>query len=170
MGFLAIFRGSGAPPARLDHARFTTFFNLDLGELLAFAVMAGVGPLLLFGVHLPEPAHIITAAFPLVWAILLFMIRFDDLPLLGWIARMVPYWFRQRRFSASRPAGRITPASELSELALASGENSISWALRAGDDGNPELHIYESPVRPYRAIVASGAVEAAPGIRTGWKR
>ncbi len=170
MELLTIIRGSGAPPARLDHARFTTFGNLDIGELLAFVVMATVGPVILLGVRLPEPAHLITAALPVLWAILLFMLRFDDLPLVGWVGRMVPYWTRQRRFSAARPAGRVSPASERADLAVSSGENAISWRLLTGSDGGPELHLYESPVRPYRAIVAAGGVGRTPGVRTRWRR
>lgn len=171
MGFLSFFRGSGAPPARLDHARFTTFIGLDIGELLASITLSVVGALMLWGAKIPEPAHIIMTAYPVIWAALLFVFKVDDLPLVGWLGRMLPFWYRQRRFTAVRPAIRSSASAETIELALASGENLISWELRRGPDGLAELHIYEHPLRPYRGLIAArGRRDQFPGIRSAWRR
>lgn len=155
-GLLLLLRGSGAPPARLDSARFTTFFDLDFSELLAFAFLCFIMPLATWGLALPEPAHIMTVlAFP-AWAILLFFVKLEERNLAYWLGRMLPFWLRQREFRARRSVWRVTPRTEVADAALLSGENALSWRFETGADGAPELHIYESPLRPYRALVASG--------------
>lgn len=163
-GLLLLLRGSGAPPARLDSARFTTFFDLDFSELLAFAFLAFIMPLATWGLGLPEPAHLMTViAFP-AWALLLFFVKLEERNLAYWLGRMLPFWARQREFRARRTVWRVTPRTEAADAALLSGENALSWRWEQGGDGVPELHIYETPLRPYRALVATGG-RRTPGRR-----
>lgn len=150
-------RGSGAPPARLDNARFTTFFDLDVSELLVSAVLWFLLPLISLGLALPDPVKWATAASWPALSILLFFVKHEDHNIAYWIGRMIPFWVRQREFRlVRRGAGRVTPVSELAERLVEGGENALSFAWRRGVDGEPELHIYESPLAPYRALVRTG--------------
>jgi hypothetical protein len=150
-------KGSGAPPARLDNARFTTFFDLDVSELLVSAVLWFLLPLISFGLALPELVKWVTAASWPALSILLFFVKHEDHHVAYWIGRMIPFWARQREFRLMRrSAGRVSPASELADRLVEGGENALSFAWRRGADGEPELHIYESPLAPYRALVRSG--------------
>jgi hypothetical protein len=154
---LTLFRGSGAPPARLDHARFSLALSLDLTELMIFAIMVGLLPLIFWGIHLPEPFHLLAiACFPAM-AALLFLVKHEDHHLLYWLGRMLPYWTRQRVFRPTiTSAWRVSPANERLDALVLGGENALSFRWLTGADGRDELHIYESPLRPYRAWVAAG--------------
>lgn len=159
-------KGSGAPPARLDNARFTTFFDLDVGELLISAVLWFLFPLISLGLALPDPVKWATAAAWPALSILLFFLKHEDHNIAYWIGRMIPFWIRQREFRVSgRSTARVSAARELAERLAEGGENALSFAWRTGRDGEPELHIYETPLAPYRAWVrAGGQPERAPDV------
>jgi hypothetical protein len=158
-------RGSGAPPARLDNARFTTFFDLDVGELLISAVLWFLMPLISLGLALPELVKWATAlSWPLL-SLLLFFVKHEDHSVAYWIGRMIPFWIRQREFRVTRKSSaRVSARSELAERLAEGGENALSFAWRTGADGERELHVYESPLAPYRGWVRAGGVpeRAAP--------
>ena len=164
---LVVFRGSGAPPARLDNARFETFFGLDMSELLAFVALVFVAPLLFWGINLPEPFHLLAVAqFPL-WALLLFFVGANEHNTAYWLSRMLPYWIRQHEFRSSRTTWRVTPRTERLDTIVLGGENAIVARWETGADGVPELHLYETNLRPYRAWVAAGGRPAAVGPHRG---
>ena len=149
-----ILRGSGAPPARLDNARFTTFFDLDVGELLISAVLWLLLPLISMGLALPDLVKWATAASWPALSILLFFVKHEDHSVAYWIGRMIPFWVRQREFRlVGKSSARVSPLSELAERLAVGGENAVSFAWRSGSNGEAELHVYETPLAPYRAWV-----------------
>lgn len=158
MELMTLVRGSGAPPARLDHARFEQFFGLEFTELLGFGALMILMPLLTWGITIPEPAHLaMVLAFPLQ-AVLLFIVRHEDHSILYWLGRMIPFWFAQHTFRSERDRMRVTPDSEALDALVLDTEPQLSLEWRRGADGVWEMHVSETPLRPWRAWVAAGGL------------
>lgn len=153
-GFL---RNNESPTYRLDRGKLITFYDLDVGELMAAGVLSFLFPLLILGGGLPLLGKATAIGSLFLVTFLLYFVRRDEHNVATWIARMVPFWMRQRRFRATPPPGRVTPVLErLDEIALF-GPNALSFEWRDGADGVAELHVFEQPLRPYRALVAGTA-------------
>lgn len=154
MAILSSFR-SRTPHARFDENRFVTFFDLDLGELMAFGVLVLFMPLISFGLHLPFFLWLLTmVSFP-SWALFLYFVKHDQRNAAYWMAKMVPFWLRQRRFLQTNRQAQLTAAHELIDRVAFGGVNALSFEWREGADGTPELHVFEEPLRPYRAWISS---------------
>lgn len=154
------------PHARLDDSRFTTFWDLDIGELMATMALVIMMPLFAFGVSLPTPLWLLAlVAFPL-WAFFLFFVKRDGHNAAYWLGHMLPYWMRQREFRQEHRAGRIEPAHERLDDILTTGVNAVSFEWQIGEDGIAELHVYEEPWLPYRAwVVAEGMSQRSKPIK-----
>lgn len=162
----SIFTRERTPHARLDDSRFTTFWDLDIGELMASMALFILLPLFSFGVDLPVPLWLLSfVAFP-AWAFLLFFVKRDEHNAAYWLGHMLPYWLRQREFHQENRAGRITPAHERLDDILTTGVNALSFEWQTGVDGVTELHVYEEPWLPYRAwVVAEGVPQRTRPIK-----
>lgn len=163
MNFLGLSRDR-VPHAKLDDARFVTFFDLDIGELMAFGALVIVMPLVAIGLRLPFLPWLLTViSFP-CWAFCLFFVKHEGHNAAYWIGKMVPFWLRQHSFRLNNRQIRITPRHELIDAVLTSGVNSLFFEWRNGADGELELHIYEEPLRPYRAWITAGGtpIDHAP--------
>jgi hypothetical protein len=67
---------------------------------------------------------------------------------------MIPFWARQREFRlVGKSSARVSPRSELAERLAVGGENALSFTWRSASSGEAELHVYETPLAPYRAWV-----------------
>lgn len=155
MSFFGIAR-ERTPHARLDDSRFTTFWDLDISELMATMALCLLMPLFTFGIALPLPLWLLAmASFP-SWAFCLFFVKRDGHNAAYWLGHMLPYWLRQREFQQENRAGRVSAEHERLDDILTTGVNAISFEWRTGSDGRPEMHIYEEPWLPYRAWVIAG--------------
>ena len=165
MSFLGVTR-ERTPHARLDDSRFTTFWDLDIGELMATMALCLLMPLFTFGVNLPFLLWILVLiSFP-CWALFLFFVKRDGHNAAYWLARMLPYWLRQREFMQLHRAGRVTAAHERLDDILTTGVNAVSFEWRKGPDGVDELHVYEEPWLPYRAwVIANGVPRSTRPIK-----
>jgi hypothetical protein len=146
------------PQAKLDVVRFAPFspvLNADVTELIILAVLAMLLPLFIIGNNLPIAFKVITlGAFPAIGFMLIVVSR-QGHPGLYWLTKMVPFWFRQRRWREVSADARVTPEIDRSEDVLSTGVNAISFAWQTDADGQLQLHVYEEPLRPYRAWIAA---------------
>lgn len=155
MSFLGVTR-ERTPHARLDDSRFTTFWDLDIGELMATMALGLLMPLFTFGVGLPPLLWILALiSFP-CWALFLFFVKRDGHNAAYWLGKMLPYWMRQREFTQENRSGRVTPAHDRLDDILTTGLNAVSFDWQRSSTGEPELHVYEEIGLPYRAWVISG--------------
>lgn len=145
-----LFNQAEGPRYRLDRARLLTFFNLEVGELMFVGVIWFLAPLFLIGGQMPLLPKLLTIGSFFLVGLLLFFVRVDEFNMAYWIVRMFPFWLRQRRFRAIRGRARVTPAIERIDDMLAFGGNALSFVRVLADDGVEELHVYETPLRPYR--------------------
>jgi hypothetical protein len=153
------------PTARIDEAKFITFFGLDIAELGIAGLLTIVPTLLLLGLQADLLIKIpLIAAWPLL-TFTLFGIRRERRSVFDWMGVLVPYSLRRKRFSRGTSV-RETPAEEALDAHLRVGTNLVSWTYRRGDDGEPELHVYEEPARPYRAWKGFGHEAFRPGAFT----
>jgi hypothetical protein len=157
MASLNPFRNDGIPSPRLETAKLVTFFNLDVGELLALAVFWFLFPVVIVPSSLDLPGKILAVAGFGAMGGLLFFYKYDERTLSYWVGKLLPFWLRQRRFRARSAFGRVTPESERLDLVASFAGNSLSYTVETAADGVTEMHVYEHPLRPYRARVASPA-------------
>jgi hypothetical protein len=155
MASLNPFRNDGIPSPRLETAKLVTFFNLDVGELLALGVFWFLFPVVIVPSSLDLPGKILAVAGFAAMGGLLFFYKYDERTLSYWVGKLLPFWIRQRRFRARSAFGRVTPETERLDLVASLAGNSLSYAVETGSDGVTELHIYEHPLRPYRARVTA---------------
>lgn len=139
--------------------------GLTISELLTVTLLVFFFPLFGIGVKLPPVPWMVNLALGPALAGLLFFVKRDRLPAAYWLGLMLPFWARQKRFLATRSNPRRAVADRI-ENSAGSGLNWISFAWHTAADGTPELHVYEDPRRPYRAVAARSAHERAQRLIT----
>ena len=165
MASLNPFRNDGIPSPRLESAKLVTFFDLDVSELLALGVFWFLFPVVIVPSSLDLVSKILAVAGFVVMGGLLFFYKYDERTLAYWVAKLLPFWIRQRRFRARSAFGRVTPKTERLDLVASFAGNSLSYAIETGADGVTEIHVYEHPLRPYRARVASPSASGRSVIK-----
>jgi hypothetical protein len=152
------------PVARYQNMRFEVInvygLRLDLSELMMALVLMIFAPLFLLGAGLTLPQLLISVICVESWPILLFGLRREGYNVAEWLGVLLPYWTRQKTFSR-RPT-RVTqnPRTELLDRSISAGPNLVSWEFNAGADGVPEVHVYEDPTLPYRALISRWRIAA----------
>jgi len=138
------------PTARIDEAKFVTFFGLDIAEIGIAGLLTVLPTLFLLGLQADLIVKIpLLAAWPLL-TFTLFGIRRERRSVFDWMGVLVPFALRRKRFSRGTSV-RETTIEERLDADLRVGTNLVSWVYRTGTDGVRELHVYEEPARPYRA-------------------
>jgi hypothetical protein len=163
LGFLDRLR---EPTARLDETKFVLFAGLDLTEVGAAMALTGIPTVLLIGAELPAPLKVAAlTAWPLL-TFMLYGVKREGRAIADWVTVLVPYALRRKRF---RNAGAASPDPrlELVDAAIAPGVNLISWEFVPAAEGD-ELHLYEEPSRPYRALAGYAAEATGPSPFATW--
>jgi hypothetical protein len=159
------FRNDGIPQPRLESAKLITFFDLDVSELMALGVFWFLAPVVIVASSLELLGKLLSIGGFAVAGGLLFFLKVDERNLAYWVGRLLPFWLRQRRFRARSAFGRVTPETERLDLVASFAGNSLSFERRTGTDGVAELHVFEHPLRPYRARVAAPAGTGGRRVR-----
>ena len=162
------------PVARYQNMRFDVInvygLRLDLSELMMALVLMVFAPLFLLGAGLTLPQLVISVVCVESWPLLLFGLRREGYNVAEWLAVLLPYWTRQKTFSRRPPRAAADPRTELLDRSISAGPNLISWEFTAGADDVLEVHVYEDPTLPYRALISrwrSASAERALEGRAG---
>lgn len=146
------------PTATLSSEKFQTgILGFDLSELLAVVVLGVVFPLLMFGRELPLPLWIANMAVWPLWAVLLFFVKREGRNTAEWLTTLIPFWKRQHTFRPRHKAKLPSAWADYLDRSTVAGANLVSWRWQTGSDGLAEIHVFEEPLRPYRAIIARTA-------------